>query len=30
MEEARRIVDETKQFWVGVGEEQEIEIREDL
>ncbi len=30
MEEARRIVDETKQFWVGVGEEQESEIREDL
>ena len=30
MEEARRIVDETKQFWVGMGEEQEGEIREDL
>ena len=30
MEEARQIVDETKQFWVGVGEEQESEIREDL
>ena len=30
MEEARRIVDETKQFWVAVGEEQESEIREDL
>ena len=29
MEEARRIVDETKQFWVGVGEEQESEVRED-
>ena len=30
MEEARRIVDETKQFWVRVGEEPESEIREDL
>ena len=30
MEEARRIVDETKQFGVAVGEEQESEIREDL
>ena len=30
MEEARQIVDETKQFWVGMGEEQEDEIREDL
>ena len=30
MGEARQIVDETKQFWVGVGEEQESEIREDL
>ena len=30
MEEARRIVDETKQFWVGAGEEQEGEIGEDL
>ena len=30
MEEARRIVDETKQFWVGMGEEQESAIREDL
>ena len=30
MEEARRIVDETKQFWVAVGEEQESENREDL
>ena len=30
MEEARRIVDETKQFWVGTGEEQESTIREDL
>ena len=30
MEEARRIVDETKQGWVGVGEGQESEIREDL
>ena len=30
MEEARRIVDETKQFWVRVGEEQESKIREDL
>ena len=29
MEEARRIVGETKQFWVRVGEEQENEIRED-
>jgi hypothetical protein len=29
MEEARRIVDETKQFWVGKGEGQESEIRED-
>ena len=29
MEEARRIVDETKQIWVGVGEEQESEIREN-
>ena len=29
MEEARRIVDETKQFWVGVGEEQESEINEN-
>ena len=29
MQEARRIVDETKQFWVGVGEEQESEIGED-
>ena len=29
MEEARRIVDETKQFWVGVGEEQESEIHEN-
>ncbi len=29
LEEARRIVDETKQFWVGVGEEQESEIGED-
>ena len=28
MEEARRIVDETKQFWVGVGEEKESEISE--
>ena len=30
MEEARRIVDETKQFWVGADEEQESESREDL
>ena len=30
MEEARRVVDETKQFWVGKGEEQESKIREDL
>ena len=30
MEEARRIVDETKQFWVGVDEESESEIRDDL
>ena len=30
MEEARQIVDETKQFWVGASEEQESEIREDL
>ncbi|RKU10239.1 hypothetical protein C6502_11840 [Candidatus Poribacteria bacterium] len=30
MEEARRIVDETKQFWVGVSEEKESEISEDL
>ena len=30
MEEARRVVDETKQFWARVGEEQESEIREDL
>ncbi len=30
MEEARRIVDETKQLWVRVGEEPESEIREDL
>ena len=30
MEEARRIVDETKQFRGAVGEEQEREIREDL
>ena len=30
MEEARRIVDQTKQIWVGEGEEQESEIREDL
>ena len=30
MEEARRIVDETKQFWAGVSKEQESEIREDL
>ena len=30
MEEARRIVDETKQFWVAVSEEQESEIGEDL
>ena len=29
MEEARRIVDETEQFWVGRGEGQESEIRED-
>ncbi len=29
MEEARRIVDETEQFWVGKGEGQESEIRED-
>ncbi len=29
MKEARRIVDETKQLWVGVGEEQESEVRED-
>lgn len=29
MEEARRIVDETKQFWVGKGEGQASEIRED-
>ncbi len=28
MEEARRVVDETKQFWVGVGEEKESEISE--
>ena len=30
LEEARRIVDETKQFWVRVGEKPESEIREDL
>ena len=30
MEEARRIVDETKQVWVGKSEEQESEMREDL
>ena len=30
MEEARRIIDETKQFRVAVGEEQESAIREDL
>ena len=30
MEEARRIVDETKQFWVRMGEEPESETREDL
>ena len=30
MEEARRIVDETKQLWVEVGGEQEGEIRENL
>ena len=30
MEEARRIVDETKQFWVGKSEEQASEMREDL
>ena len=30
MEEARRIVDETKQFWRGVSEEKESEIREEL
>ena len=30
LEEARRIVDETKEVWVGVGEEQESEIRKDL
>lgn len=30
MEEARRIVDETQQLWVEVGEEQEGEIRENL
>ena len=30
MEEARRIVEETKQFWEAVGEEQESEIGEDL
>ena len=30
LEEARRIVDETKQFWVTVGEGQESKIREDL
>ena len=30
MEEARRVVDETKQFRAAVGEEQESEIREDL
>ena len=29
MDEARQIVDETKQFWVGRGEEQESESRED-
>ena len=28
--EARRIVDETKQFWVGVAKEQESELCEDL
>ena len=30
MEEARRIVDETKQVWVGMGEEKESAISEDL
>lgn len=30
MEEARRIIDETKQFWRGKSEEQESESREDL
>ena len=30
MAEARRIIDETTQFWVAVGEEQDSEIREDL
>ena len=30
VEEARRIVDETKQVWVGVEEKQESEIDEDL
>lgn len=30
MEEARRIVDETKQSWVSEGEEQKNKIREDL
>ena len=30
MEEARRIVDETKQFWVSKNEEQASEMREDL
>ena len=30
MEEARRIVDETKQVRIAVGEEQEGEIGEDL
>ena len=30
LEEARRIVDKTKQLWMGEGEEQEDEIREDL
>ncbi len=30
MEEARRIVDETKQLWVGVSGERESEIRENL
>ena len=30
MKEARRIVDETKEVWVGVGEEQESEIRKNL
>ena len=30
MEEARRIVDETKQVWVGMGEEKKSAISEDL